>query len=81
MDYGSLSLEAMAFSDLYPFLISILIGALVGTERERDLLEKKKRGVAGLRTFILITSSAPSPPPWRQITAAPSSSSPSPASP
>lgn len=55
MDYGSLSLEAMAFSDLYPFLISILIGALVGTERERDLLEKKKRGVAGLRTFILIT--------------------------
>lgn len=55
MDYGHLSLEAMAFSDLYPFLISILIGALIGTERERDLLEKKKRGVAGLRTFILIT--------------------------
>ena len=55
MDYGSLSLEAMAFRDLYPFLISILIGALIGTERERDLLEKKKRGVAGLRTFILIT--------------------------
>ncbi|HPJ30681.1 MAG TPA: MgtC/SapB family protein [Methanothrix sp.] len=55
MDYGYLSLEAMAFSDLYPFLISILIGALIGTERERDLLEKKKRGVAGLRTFILIT--------------------------
>mgnify|MGYP001171562546 CR=1 FL=1 len=55
MDYGYLSLEAIAFSDLYPFLISILIGALIGTERERDLLEKKKRGVAGLRTFILIT--------------------------
>ncbi len=54
MDLGYLNLEAIAFSDLYPFLISILIGALIGTERERDLLEKKKRGVAGLRTFILI---------------------------
>jgi uncharacterized membrane protein (DUF4010 family) len=55
MDFGYLNLEAIAFSDLYPFLISILIGALIGTERERDLLEKKKRGVAGLRTFILIS--------------------------
>lgn len=55
MDLSYLRLEAIAFSDLYPFLISILIGALIGTERERDLLEKKKRGVAGLRTFILIT--------------------------
>jgi len=55
MDFGYLNLEAIAFSDLYPFLISVLIGALIGTERERDLLEKKKRGVAGLRTFILIS--------------------------
>ena len=55
MEIGYLSLEALAFSDLYPFLISILIGALIGTERERDLLEKKKRGVAGLRTFVLIS--------------------------
>ena len=55
MDLGYLNLEATAFSDLYPFLISILIGALIGTERERVLLEKKKRGVAGLRTFILIS--------------------------
>lgn len=55
MELGHLSLEALAFSDLYPFLISILIGALIGTERERDLLEKKKRGVAGLRTFVLIS--------------------------
>ncbi len=55
MDFGYLNLEAIAFSDLYPFLISILIGALIGTERERDLLEKKKRGVAGLRTFILVS--------------------------
>lgn len=55
MDLGYLNLEAIAFSDLYPFFISILIGALIGTERERVLLEKKKRGVAGLRTFILIS--------------------------
>ena len=55
MEFGYLNLEAIAFSHLYPFLISILIGALIGTERERDLLEKKKRGVAGLRTFILIS--------------------------
>ena len=55
MEIGYLSLEALAFSDLCPFLISILIGALIGTERERDLLEKKKRGVAGLRTFVLIS--------------------------
>jgi uncharacterized membrane protein (DUF4010 family) len=54
MELGYLNLEAIAFSDLYPFLISILVGALIGTERERDLLEKKKRGVAGLRTFILV---------------------------
>ena len=54
MELGYLNLEGIAFSDLYPFLISILIGALIGTERERDLLEKKKRGVAGLRTFILV---------------------------
>jgi len=55
MDLGYLSLGAIAFSDLYPFLISILVGALIGIERERDLLEKKKRGVAGLRTFILVS--------------------------
>lgn len=55
MELGYLSLGAIAFSDLYPFLISILVGALIGIERERDLLEKKKRGVAGLRTFILVS--------------------------
>jgi uncharacterized membrane protein (DUF4010 family) len=55
MDFSYLNLEAIAFSDLDPFLISILIGALIGIERERDLIEKKKRGVAGLRTFILIS--------------------------
>jgi len=55
MDLSGLYLEGIAFSDVYPYLISLLIGALVGTERERDLLEKQRRGVAGLRTFILIS--------------------------
>ncbi len=55
MDFGELYMESIVFSDVYPFLISILIGALIGTERERDLLEKKERGIAGLRTFILIS--------------------------
>lgn len=45
----------MEFVDLYPFLISILIGALVGTERQRRLIEDGGRGIAGLRTFILIS--------------------------
>ncbi|HWQ21087.1 MAG TPA: MgtC/SapB family protein [Methanotrichaceae archaeon] len=45
----------MQFTDLYPFLISMLIGALVGTERQRRLVEAKVLGVAGLRTFTLIS--------------------------
>lgn len=44
----------MQFADLYPFMISLLIGALIGTERQRRLAEDKMRGVAGLRTFTLI---------------------------
>lgn len=44
----------MQFADLYPFIISLLIGALIGTERQRRLAEEKIRGVAGLRTFTLI---------------------------
>lgn len=44
----------MNFADIYPFLIALLIGALIGTERQRRLLEDKIRGVAGLRTFVLI---------------------------
>ena len=44
----------MNFADIYPFLIALLIGALIGTERQRRLIEDKVRGVAGLRTFILI---------------------------
>jgi uncharacterized membrane protein (DUF4010 family) len=44
----------MQFADIYPFIISILIGALIGTERQRRLAEEKIRGVAGLRTFTLI---------------------------
>lgn len=44
----------MNFADIYPFLTAILIGALIGTERQRRLAEDKVRGVAGLRTFTLI---------------------------
>ena len=44
----------MDFADIYPFLIAMLIGALIGTERQRRMIEDKVRGVAGLRTFILI---------------------------
>ncbi|HNX40054.1 MAG TPA: MgtC/SapB family protein [Methanothrix sp.] len=44
----------MDFADIYPFLVSLLIGALIGTERQRRQVEDKVRGVAGLRTFILI---------------------------
>jgi uncharacterized membrane protein (DUF4010 family) len=44
----------MQLADIYPFIISILIGALIGTERQRRLAEEKIRGIAGLRTFTLI---------------------------
>jgi uncharacterized membrane protein (DUF4010 family) len=44
----------MEFADIYPFLAALLIGALIGTERQRRLAEEKVRGVAGLRTFTLI---------------------------
>lgn len=44
----------MDFVEIYPFLVALLIGALIGTERQRRLLEDKVRGVAGLRTFVLI---------------------------
>lgn len=44
----------MQFADLYPFIVSLLIGALIGTERQRRLAEEKTRGIAGLRTFTLI---------------------------
>jgi uncharacterized membrane protein (DUF4010 family) len=45
----------MEFADIYPLLVALLIGALIGTERQRRLVEEKVRGVAGLRTFILIS--------------------------
>ena len=44
----------MDLTDIYPFLVALLIGALIGTERQRRLAEEKIRGVAGLRTFVLI---------------------------
>ena len=45
----------MDLTEIYPFLIALLIGALIGTERQRRLAEDKVRGVAGLRTFVLIS--------------------------
>ncbi|HPW73209.1 MAG: MgtC/SapB family protein [Methanothrix sp.] len=45
----------MDFVEIYPFLVAMLIGALIGTERQRRLAGEKVRGVAGLRTFILIS--------------------------
>lgn len=45
----------MDFATITPFLAALLIGALIGTERQRRLAEEKTRGVAGLRTFILIS--------------------------
>jgi uncharacterized membrane protein (DUF4010 family) len=44
----------MEFADIYPFIVAMLIGALIGTERQRRMIEEKVRGVAGLRTFVLI---------------------------
>jgi uncharacterized membrane protein (DUF4010 family) len=44
----------MDLTDIIPFLVAILIGALIGTERQRRIAEEKIRGVAGLRTFTLI---------------------------
>jgi uncharacterized membrane protein (DUF4010 family) len=45
----------MDLVEIYLFFISMLIGALIGTERQRRLVEDNIRGVAGLRTFILIS--------------------------
>jgi uncharacterized membrane protein (DUF4010 family) len=45
----------MQFSEIYMYLASMLIGALIGTERQRRIEEDKTTGVAGLRTFILIS--------------------------
>ncbi|MCJ7446026.1 MAG: MgtC/SapB family protein [Methanotrichaceae archaeon] len=45
---------AMEFVDILPYLVALLIGALIGTERQRRIAEEKIRGVAGLRTFTLI---------------------------
>ena len=44
----------MNFAEIYPFIVALLIGALIGTERQRRFAEEKVRGVAGLRTFTLI---------------------------
>ena len=39
-------MSQMDFVDIYPFLVAMLIGALIGTERQRRLAEDKVRGVA-----------------------------------
>ncbi|MAZ38775.1 MAG: hypothetical protein CMF49_01520 [Legionellales bacterium] len=39
------------FETIYPFLISLMIGLLIGIERERN--DKKRHWVGGIRTFIL----------------------------
>lgn len=44
----------MEFADLYPFAMAMIIGALIGIERQKRLIEEGSRGVAGLRTFTLI---------------------------
>ncbi|HOK57958.1 MAG TPA: MgtC/SapB family protein [Methanothrix sp.] len=44
----------MEFADLYPFVMAMIIGALIGIERQKRIVEDKTRGVAGLRTFVLI---------------------------
>jgi len=44
----------MDLAGIYPFIVALLIGALIGVERQRRLAEEKVRGVAGLRTFTLI---------------------------
>lgn len=44
----------MDFADLYPFLMAMIIGALIGIERQRRIIEEKTRGVAGIRTFVLM---------------------------
>lgn len=41
------------FQTIYPFLISLLIGLLIGIERERNI--KKRSWVGGIRTFILFS--------------------------
>jgi len=39
------------FKTIYPFIISLVIGLLIGIERERNI--KKRSWVGGIRTFIL----------------------------
>ena len=39
------------FKTIYPFIISLVIGLLIGIERERNI--KKRLWVGGIRTFIL----------------------------
>lgn len=46
--------DLLVRTPLVDFAIALFIGALVGIEREKKLASEPDRGVAGLRTFILI---------------------------
>jgi uncharacterized membrane protein (DUF4010 family) len=47
-------LEPLDLGVLRDFATALLIGALVGAEREKRKAEEGDRGIAGLRTFILV---------------------------
>ena len=47
-------LEPLDLGVLRDFATALLIGALVGVEREKRKAEEDNRGIAGLRTFILV---------------------------
>ena len=47
-------LEPLDLGVLRDFATALLIGALVGVEREKRKAEEGDRGIAGLRTFILV---------------------------
>ena len=47
-------LEPLDLGVLRDFATALLIGALVGVEREKRKAEEDKPGIAGLRTFILV---------------------------
>ena len=47
-------LEPLDLGVLRDFATALLIGALIGVEREKRKAEEGDRGIAGLRTFILV---------------------------
>src|SRR5215470_5203020 len=45
---------ALDLATVRDFATALLIGALVGTEREKRLSEEAETGIGGIRTFVLI---------------------------